>query len=268
MVYELYLDVFFLVNFLMDYLVLQIIRKILSRNVPGRNILVGAAAGAAGCCLAVCLPFSALSRFVLFHMVINLLMIKIALDIHGVIQLAQGAALLYLVSFLFGGFLTWLSQYTGENLRMGLVFASAVIAAYAGISGLLLWVKRKMRIGQFFCRVTVWSGGRSIQLPAVIDSGNGLFDSYTGKPVHIIGNKAIKKLTGGKLPEKIRYIPYHTVGEGANVMPLFQADRICIHGEEERTVEHPLVAVSDRETFAGGRYEMILHPEGCQTARR
>ena len=49
----------------------------------------------------------------------------------------------------------------------------------------------------------------------------------------------------------------------SGVLPLVTADRLCIHGREEKNVEKPLLGISDREMFAEGEYEMILHPDDC-----
>ena len=48
MYYELYIDVFFLVNFMMDAILLEILRKILGCPVSHGRVLLGAGAGAFG----------------------------------------------------------------------------------------------------------------------------------------------------------------------------------------------------------------------------
>ena len=54
MYYELYIDVFFLVNFMMDAILLEILRKILGCPVSHGRVFLGAGAGAFGTCVWSC----------------------------------------------------------------------------------------------------------------------------------------------------------------------------------------------------------------------
>ena len=50
MQYELYIDVFFLVNFMMDFLLLTFLKRMMRLDVPGFRVVLGALAGAAITC--------------------------------------------------------------------------------------------------------------------------------------------------------------------------------------------------------------------------
>ena len=60
----------------------------------------------------------------------------------------------------------------------------------------------------------------------MIDSGNNLEDYITGKPVHIITSKTLKKLTSINEKQKIRYVPYHTIQEEEGVLPVIKLDKM------------------------------------------
>ena len=262
MEYEIYIDVFFLVNFVMDYLVLLAAGKLLSCTATQGRIAAGAFLGALATCLVICIPVSPVIRLILFHTAVNTGMVKTALRTRGPVQLLKGLGFLYLAGFLLGGMMTSLSQFAGEAMRTGLLFFALAICSYTVLSAGVSRVRKFWRMKEFRCEVTVWLGGHRIRTKAVIDSGNGLFDSLTGKPVHIISRKAMEKLTDGGTMPTARFIPYQTIRE-SGVLPLVTADRLCIHGREEKNVEKPLLGISDREMFAEGEYEMILHPDDC-----
>ena len=76
MYYELYIDVFFLVNFMMDAILLEILRKILGCPVSHGRVLLGAGAGAFGTCVVLCLLPYGFVRIVASHGLINLIMLK------------------------------------------------------------------------------------------------------------------------------------------------------------------------------------------------
>lgn len=53
MQYELYIDVFFLVNFMMDFLLLTFLKRMMRLDVPGFRVVLGALAGAAITCALI-----------------------------------------------------------------------------------------------------------------------------------------------------------------------------------------------------------------------
>ena len=75
--YELYIDVLFLVNFMMDYILLLLVRKMLKCTATHGNICIGAMTGSFLTCLVIILPvLHPFLKFILFHVVVNTAMIK------------------------------------------------------------------------------------------------------------------------------------------------------------------------------------------------
>ena len=58
MYYELYIDVLFLVNFMMDYILLLLVRKMLKCTATHGNVFMGAMTGSFLTCLIIVLPIS------------------------------------------------------------------------------------------------------------------------------------------------------------------------------------------------------------------
>ena len=78
--YELYIDVLFLVNFMMDYILLLLVRKMLKCTATHGNICIGAMTGSFLTCLVIILPvLHPFLKFILFHVVVNTAMIKAGL---------------------------------------------------------------------------------------------------------------------------------------------------------------------------------------------
>ena len=126
--YELYIDVFFLVNFMMDAILLEILRKILGCPVSHGRVLLGAGAGAFGTCVVLCLPVPyGFVRIVASHGLINLIMLKTGFGIRWGREMAKAFLLLYISGFLMGGILSVFRPYLRTA---GLFFAFAVISYY------------------------------------------------------------------------------------------------------------------------------------------
>ncbi len=261
MYYELYIDVLFLVNFLMDYILLLIARRILKCSATHGNICVGALVGAACMCMAVVWIPQRLLRQVMFHGVINIAMIIIGLNIREIKKCLKAFLTLYISGFLVGGVFEFLYQYVGAYLEVGSLFFLIALGCYYISNALLTVLMKMLRFGDYYCQVILILGENQCKTQAIVDTGNHLTDQLTGKAVSIVGRETAMKLLNNKLPEKIRFIPYHSIGKNKGVIPIITLDRMCIEGEEEEWIEHPLIGISDTKISENEEYDMILNPE-------
>lgn len=258
MYYELYIDVLFLVNFMMDYILLLVSRKILKCTATHGNICLGALTGSLLTCLTVSLPIPyAFIKFILFHTIVVIAMVKIGLRIRLNRTFVKAVVMLYVSGFLVGGVFQYLNQY----VKVGSLFFALAVASYYISSGVLAFLASVLHIGQCKCEVTLYQEDRQCRLKAIIDTGNRLKDDLTGKPISVMDQQAARSLFGEGIPKGIRYVPYHSIGRKSGVMPVVAVDRICISGEEEQWVEKPLIGISEEDISAGGEYEMILNPD-------
>lgn len=263
MQYELYIDVFFLVNFVMDYLMLLIVKKALSCTATHGRLCIGALAGALGTCAVVIIPMPSFIKIICLHTLINTLMVIIGLRAYKNHIFWKAFFLVYVTGFLLGGVMNWLSQYVGGYFRVGCLFAAILTVCYCLVTTTFRFLEYLWKLKEFQCEVTLCMGNSSLRVKAVIDSGNGLFDTLTGKPVHIIDRKAIEKLTEKEKIQKLRYIPCRTINKEEGVLPVVTIDKMCIHGKTEKIVELPLIGISGQHGFLDGKFELILHPDSC-----
>ena len=256
MYYELYIDVFFLVNFMMDAILLEILRKILGCPVSHGRVLLGAGAGAFGTCVVLCLPVPyGFVRIVASHGLINLIMLKTGFGIRWGREMAKAFLLLYISGFLMGGILSVFRPYLRTA---GLFFAFAVISYYGALG---VWKLLGALAGREKTRreVLLFRGGKSCRVRAIVDTGNTLRDSVTGKPVCVIDQKTADALGLFEKPEGLRFLPYHSVGRREGVLPAFPLDKMELPGNPVRVVERPLVAVC--QEISRDDHQMLLNPD-------
>ncbi len=257
MYYELYMDVFFLVNVTMDYFLLVMIRKMLKCSGSLRRIFLGAMLGAFLTCIIVALPVPYTSvKFILFHGFTNSVMIKTGLGTKGGKELGKALILLYISSFLMGG----VFQFFGQYVRIGSAFFVMALVSYYMVSGIWNLIIYLARQSEYRCQVILQKDGKSCEVQALIDTGNTLRDTVTGKPVSIIDKRVVKELWGEDDITGIRYIPYHSIGKAEGVMPLITLDGMYVCRKEKEWIERPLAAICEEEMTAD-RYEMILNPD-------
>lgn len=95
--------------------------------------------------------------------------------------------------------------------------------------------------------------GKRVTIRILYDSGNQLISPYTGERVAVISQELAEKLEIMQNQNPV-YIPYHSIG-GSGVLPAYRIERMEWHDRE--SMEHFLAAVSDQVTQQG--IQMILN---------
>lgn len=264
MYYELYIDVFFFINFMMDFIILLLVKNILRLDGSTGRLFAGACIGSLLTCAVIVFPMPSLLKILIFHFVINTVMIKAGLKVMGFGQWLRGVICLYIVSVLMGGIL----QMARRFLRTGSLFFTVAVAAYYLLKAGWNFLDRTGKRMKNICEVTLYSHTGELTIKALIDTGNTLTDPFSKEPVCVIGQTAAEKISGGFIGEDaidagFHYIPYHSVN-GTGIMPSFRIDEMHIrigNGKEEYCVPRPLIGVSKEEPSAQGEYLMILNPD-------
>lgn len=102
---EIYIDVVFAANLLMDYLLLRLVGWFLRCRAGRRRCFAAAALGAFGSCLILCIPSENTPVLtVALHGFCALVMLRIGLKIQKGALLLKAFLMLYLTAFLCGGF--------------------------------------------------------------------------------------------------------------------------------------------------------------------
>lgn len=257
MYYELYIDVLFLVNFMMDYILLLLVRKMLASTATYGRICLGAIMGAILTCIVVIIPTPhTLIKFVVLHVLVNTCMIRVGLKIRDITSFIKAIFMLYIGGFLLGGLLTSVSQY----VKVGSLFFALAVSGYYVVLAIWKFISWVLRWNQYHCTVELHFKGEKYRIKGLIDTGNALCDPISGQPVNILDRKAAKKLFGEKPMGDVRYIPYQTIGKNSGILPAFHIDKMCVYRDVEYWITSPLIGISEEKVSARGEYDMILNP--------
>jgi len=257
MYYEFYIDVFFLVNFLMDFCVLSVSKKILKCPATYRSICLGALIGSLLTCVVVILPLQYdFVKFAISHGLISIFMIKTGLRVKWNRQFLKVYAVVYMSAVLIGGIFSALGHYVREICT----FFVAAVFSYQGAIGIWNYINYQAAVRNNSCEVLICNGANRVKVKAIQDTGNRLRDSVTGQPVSIVSGEIAKKVWQDIPITNLRYIPYHTIGKNGGILPVFRVDNICLYLDEELWISNVLIAVSE-EMHDTDEYEMILNPD-------
>ena len=261
MQYELYIDVFFCVNFMMDFILLMLLNKMLSGTATRGRIAIGAVIGAAFTCIVTVIPFPyAFMKILLFHSLVNITMLKIGLRIKWGRDFLKAYFFLYIGGFLLGGIMGGLKQY----LRAGSLFFVLCVLGYFIASGIWELIFALMRQNSVQCTMVLWKRDKHCKVRALVDTGNRLREPVSNRPVSIIDRKTAEMLgicNSDGMSEEPQYISYHSIGNRSGTLPVFVLDKMCHKNRGGETeIKTPLVAVCEDEIRKDG-YEMILNPD-------
>lgn len=257
MYYELYIDVLFLVNFMMDSLLLLSVDQVLKCPTTHGRIFLGGAVGSGLTCVVIAMPVPGVIKLILFHTTVNTIMIKTGLRVKGKREFGKAFGLLYIASFLFGGILQALHPY----VRVGSLYFAAAVGCYYFIRGIWKFLIRLKSLQEKICEITLYTSAGERKIKALIDTGNALEDNVSKEPVSVV-DKALARsiLTDEDMKNGFHYIPYRTVGK-ESIMPVFRIRKMCIHLKEEKWIEKPVIGVCEEHVSEQEEYQMILNPD-------
>lgn len=278
-----YLDMFFLVNILMDLLLLNLVKHLMTLTGGSGRIAAAAAVGAVCSCLLLLIRFEMLSLPRMIGTGIKLLWMAAGdVGVPALMMLTafgraplplfiRRMAVFWMISAGMGGILS-LADQPGLS---GWCLTEVEAVRQWRLLPLILWaagtylilrlvgerIRRWRQEREFFCRVTLFYRGHCQTVTALWDTGNHLYEPYGHQPVHVITDEACLRLCD--TVSHVAYIPFQAVGTGYGLLPGIRIDSMDVvrEGKPAAHYERPWLAVSKGPLSTDRSYEMLLHGE-------
>lgn len=263
-----YIDSYFLLNLLMDYLVLLLAGKVAGEPIRRLRLLLGALVGAAYAVSLLWPGWSVLGHPAL-RVAAGLLM---TLAAYGAAKRFLRVFLLTLaMAALLGGGVYALGFLSGAGAAIDLkLVALGAAGCYCVLS--LVGGKLARHGPEELKRVEIALDGKKARLTGLVDSGNTLTDPMTGKPVIVAEGDRLRELLPPEAdfrhpaecfpklarPQAFRLLPYRAVGVDRGLLLAVRADRVTVEGRE---TDSRLVALSPTAVSDGGGYQALLYSE-------
>lgn len=284
-----YLDVLFLLNFVVDYLLLLAAARITGEPFSRLRLALGALMGG-GYATAVFLPgcvwlshpackISAGIGMVLVAYGASRRLLRLTLTFFAS-SAALGGVILGLQLLGTGG-LTLENGvlYTGFDLRLLLV---TVILSYAALSTVFRNVARHGGQRQDLCEAKVILCGQTARITVLLDTGNTLTDPVRNQPVLVVEGRALREILPAQIDPrdpvgslewekeegwngKFGLLPYRAVGVEYGLLLTVRSDRAVISGREWKGL---IVALSPTPVSDGGGYQGLFGVQGKDRGRK
>lgn len=281
-----YIDVLFATNCIINYILLMGVGHLTVMPIKIKRTLLSSMTGGL---YAACMFFPGISFLygILGKLGVSALMIYIAFPFKGLRAFFRQAGSLYVLSFAFCGGVTALYYLTplsavGFTVSNGVPYfnISAVrLIVYISICYILVGTvftvfNAKYKEKSNYYKTEIWVGGRFITVNALLDTGNHLKDSITGRPAIIAELEAIRSimdddtynyfLKNGKgytdWKSRIRLLPYSSIGNAGGSILAFRADNVVVvKGEKREEYGDIFVGVYSERLSVDGAYSSLLH---------
>jgi len=267
---EIYADVVFLINFIMDFFIFLIVSKLLKKKTIYKRILSGAFIAAILYCFVIFTPF--LRKIYNFFGAVAILMIAslIAFSPKNIKEMIRIVFLSHIAAFSIGGAGIALFYYTDLPKALGNMisfnikdFPFKVLITVAASSYIILkfsmeWLKSVFSKRKEYYSVKIKFNSIDVYVRALVDTGNSLKDPLTLSPVIIAEFSAVKKflpdavkliyyeqkeenlteilnnITDSSICGRIRMIPFSSVGVKNGMLLGFVPDEIEVENNEEK----------------------------------
>lgn len=254
--YVIYADIFFLINFTLDFFCLYIAGAIVSAKLKTSRLIASSAAGGGWSLLVLYLGWGFSALALPAHLGASLLMCALAYGFGSFRLLIKRTLIFILSAALMGGTLSAVCALSGRYyiynggfyarvspvfLLCLSLFAVAASYVYALIAGKRACVSTTHAV--------IEKGGETFKVRLLIDSGCFALDMFSGKRVIIVAEKSF----GGRKPETPRPIPLKTAGGGERLIYGFSPDKITIRplGKAGFEIDAVVAVDSYTENFSG-----------------
>lgn len=268
---KIYLDVLFLENFLMDYILLMLTGKILQKQKRRMGILAASLIGSGYTMLYVLLllrtELKSDSLFLLLLQIGNVatayLMVICAYAKESGKQRGLCLLTLEVCAYLTGGILTWAENTFADFARYRGSLYMATGAVFFSYMFLKEWMKKmRERLFQKKCHlpVRITFGEKQIRCQGLMDSGNSLYEPITGRPVVIVERQLLIS-NEVPLPDGFFAIPYHAIGTQKGILKGVLADELEIPEQQgEQRWQKVMLGIYEGKVSQKDEYQVILHP--------
>jgi len=256
----LYIDLFFLWNFWMNALVLFLVRQI-TKTYRTIHCLLAAALGACSACFG-------LVWYIQWDAVLPGILLEISIAV-VMNLLAFGAKNLLWHLFLFfssaavssGLFLHMVSFWGMKKDTVAIAMVSLVSFVFCAVLEKrcrMRWKEEHMK-----AKTVLEFEDRKLFATALMDTGNKLYDPFYHKPVILVDEKMMREMLvhcREKCPEKLHFIPFHSVGQEKGMLEGITFDSVSIRWENKQMKFREVIAAATKESlYKGKEYQVIFH---------
>lgn len=289
-VYVIYIDILFIINWVMDTLIFYCVSLILNKRIKHRFMIMAGALAALIYCMLIILPVLQKIPYAIYALVIPIPSLLLLYKPIHYKTFFKEYLLSMFVAALFGGmvFNCWY-LINGVQTNVSAISIFLLIGIGIGICGSFYggfyWIRRQLIFPSFEYEVTIQCRDRSVVVKSLLDTGNLLYTPVKHEPVLVMEYEVMKSLlspqqrdiyeefskaTELEIEEGIlsgaykidQLIPFHSVGCRNGFLWGIQVENVQIKKySTQHIVTSCIIGLSNEKLFSDDQFQALLHPE-------
>ena len=287
-----YVDVIFLENIIINYIILYVTGIISKAKIKQLKILLGSIIGATYAIIYYILNLKIYSSFII-KIILSIIIIYVSFNPKNLKTLFKQVILFYLISFVFAGAtigIIYMVNFQNITIQNGVlvgnytiktILIGIIIAYFLVMIGQKI-IKTKFSKKDMICDIEVDFEDKKIKTKALIDTGNMLKEPITNTSVivleHTLFNDIIPKqildnlenILGGdlsKIPKdmqteyisKFRVIPFSSLGKQNGMLIGVKGKNLIVNiNEEIKKIDKVIIGIYNRPLTKNGEYQGLL----------
>jgi stage II sporulation protein GA (sporulation sigma-E factor processing peptidase) len=300
-VIEVYGDILFLENLVINYLILLVTAKFSMSRTSNLRLFLGSMVGASYVLLMILLPELKVFTTFMAKFLLSFAIIAVAFHFEKLVAFLKTLALFYATTFIFAGAGFALLYFTqnGGVVRNGVIITALPLLgtkwtqvllaiAVAGIVIRVFWdiIQYKFIKEKLLVQLMISFDNKAIVLYALVDTGNSLHDPLTNMPVVVVEFNAIKEILPVEIRSifeetgendlnsmtkaiscsswfsRFRLIPFTSLGKENGMLIGFRPDFIEIDRDNEKKgISDVIIGIYNKALSKNEKYKALLSPE-------
>lgn len=295
---EIYIDVLLLENLVINYLILYTTAKFSRLKTSTLRLFAGAIIGALYVVFIILQPGIKVYYTTFAKILLSFFIVAVTFSPRKVLPFLKTLVLFYASTFIFAGaamaFL-FLNQQ-GGFVKNGIVYVFgdkkwspiffSVITVGIIVKIVIEVIQSRYISDKLLIPVKIAFDNRSIDLSALLDTGNSLKDPLTNIPVMVVEFKALEELLPTEIRSifensreddlncvtatistsrwfsRFRLIPFSSLGKENGMLIGFKPDFIEVgEDEEKRDIKNVIVGIYNRSLSRNEKYRALLSPD-------
>ena len=282
-----YLDIVFLENIVLNYIILLATAIISKSNINIKRILIASAIGGIYAILNYIINFKFIFNIII-KIIISICIVLIAFKNYKIKHVIKQLIFFYLVSFTFGGIAFMLLFFispqniimNGTNLVGTYPLKITVLAGGIGfiiISIVAFFIKNRITQKSMICDLEIFFDGKNKKIKTMLDTGNLLKEPISKADVVIVEKESLLGIISKEILENITYIlkgawiesdnvhsyklkliPFSSLGNDNGILVGFKPDYIKVYGEEECIRNDVLIGIYDGKLSKTDMYTSLI----------
>lgn len=240
-VMNIYIDLIFILNIYLDFMILLVTNYILKRNISLKRVFLGSLVGG----LSIFILFIDLNNLLLFifKFIFSILMVISTFSYKDFKYFINNLIYLYLTSVILGGGLYLFDLDIGLNIILLVILSIIILVLYK-----MSFFKVKYNYNNY-SKVEIIYKNKSFNYIGFIDTGNKLVDQYKKRPVSLIYSDSFKYDY-----RDLVLVPYETAS-GNGILKCLKIDKLII---DDREYDNSLIGFMDKKIKIDG-VDIILN---------